>query len=593
MTVTQLIVVFFIIQVIHGLGTWKLYQKAGHHSWEAFVPVYNAVVLMKIISRPWWWVIILFIPIVNQIMFPAVWVETARSFGKNSNTDTFLAIITLGFYNYYLNYIADVKYIENRDLKPKNAFADFISAALFAIVAATIVHTYMFQPFVIPSSSLEKSLLVGDFLIVSKLHYGPRNPTTTVAMPFMHDTIPVIKSKSYVFSDKYEERNTSWKNKLQLPQFRFPGFEHIERNDIVVFGQPADTLKNMNDFNPDRNYYKPIDKKTNLVKRCVGIPGDSLEVIDGYVYINGKKNELPDRAELQHYYKVKLKSPLTESFVRRYNIEVIRDRQTGALNPMRLYQIKDSIWKNVRGAKEAIQKYSSVTETKTAKSDKIELAGYVGLSKKDMATLSLEKVKNGYVLNLTAGNAQAISKLSNVISVEKYSANERNPRVFPHNSNYSWNYDNFGPVYIPKAGDKINLTIENIPIYKRLISEYEGHLVVTRGNQIFIDDVPTTSYTVKENYYWMMGDNRNNSIDARGWGFVPFDHVIGKPVFIWMSIDGINSGLKNWSIRWDRVFTTVSGSGERQSYFIPFLVVMIGFSIFNRWRKKKKEKNAV
>jgi len=267
MTITQLLIVLLVIQIIHGLGTWKLYIKAGRKAWEAFVPVYNAVILMKIINRPWWWTILLFLPIVNLIMLPAVWVETARSFGKNSIIDTWISILTLGFYSYYLSYIADVDYIKDRSLEPKTGLGDWLSSILFAIVAATIVHTYFFQPFVIPSSSLEKSLLVGDFLIVSKLHYGARIPMTTIAAPMVHDTIPKLNVKSYLFSDDFTKRKTSWKNMFQLPYMRFPGFERIDRNEIVVFNQPADTLLDMNNFQPDRNYYKPIDKKTNLVKR--------------------------------------------------------------------------------------------------------------------------------------------------------------------------------------------------------------------------------------------------------------------------------------------------------------------------------------
>ncbi len=166
-----------------------------------------------------------------------------------------------------LNILKTEVYILNRPA------GDWISSILFAIVAATIVHTYFIQPFTIPSSSLEKSLLVGDFLFVSKFHYGARVPMTTVAAPMVHDTIPVLNKKSYLFDD--HKGSSSWKNKLQLPYLRIPGFEKIERNDIVVFNQPADTLLDMNDFHPDRNYYKPIDKKTNLVKRCVGIAGDS------------------------------------------------------------------------------------------------------------------------------------------------------------------------------------------------------------------------------------------------------------------------------------------------------------------------------
>src|SRR5690606_38351173 len=164
MTLIQWLIFILIIQVIHGLGTWKLYQKAGRQAWEAFVPVVNGVILMKIINSPWLWVILLFMRIVNLIMFIVIWVETSRSFGKNTYIDTFLAVVTLGFYNYYLNYFANVEHVRNRDLHRKSSSGEWTSSILFAVVAATIVHTYIIQPFTIPSSSLEKSLLVGDFL---------------------------------------------------------------------------------------------------------------------------------------------------------------------------------------------------------------------------------------------------------------------------------------------------------------------------------------------------------------------------------------------------------------------------------------------
>ena len=198
MTWTQWFIFILIIQIIHGLATWKLYIKAGKKAWEAFVPIYNAVVLMKIITRPWWWIILMFLPIVNLIMIPAVWVETARAYGKDSKVDALLCIVTLGFYLFYLNYVADVNYIENRELKPKTSSGEWIASILFAVVAATIVHTYFFQPFVIPSSSLEKSLLVGDFLIVSKLHYGLRTPSTVAMIPLLHNRIPYLNKESYL-----------------------------------------------------------------------------------------------------------------------------------------------------------------------------------------------------------------------------------------------------------------------------------------------------------------------------------------------------------------------------------------------------------
>ena len=191
-----------------------------------------------------------------------------------------------------MNYVENVKYLENRDLHPKSSSGDWVSSILFAIVAATIVHTYFIQPYVIPTSSLEKTLLVGDFLFVSKMHYGARTPMTTVATPMVHDTIPIIKKKSYL-------------SRPQFPYFRLPGFENVEHNDIVVFNWPVDTMLDMR--HTDKYYYKPIDKKTNYVKRCVGIAGDSLEVRNGYVYINGKQNRLPDRSRLQFSYEVILK----------------------------------------------------------------------------------------------------------------------------------------------------------------------------------------------------------------------------------------------------------------------------------------------
>ncbi len=531
MTLTQWLVFLLIIQIIHGLGTWKLYIKAGRQAWEAFVPVYNAVVLMKIINRPWWWVILLFLPVVNVIMLIVIWVETARSFGKNQPLDTFLAIVTLGFYSYYLNYVADVEHVKDRSLQPKSSSGEWASSILFAIVAATVVHTYFMQPFTIPSSSLEKSLLVGDFLFVSKFHYGARVPMTTVALPMVHDTIPILKKKSYLFDDHYEKRKTSWINKLQLPYLRLPGFENIKRNEIVVFNQPADTLLDMNDFHPDRNYYKPIDKKTNLVKRCVGLPGDSLEVRNGYVYINGKKNELPDRAKLQFSYFVK---PKTHQF----NPNTLAAR----------YDITD-------GAYPVDRQHSSYY--------------------------------------FPAISDEALSKFKNhpnvgPITPNKKKKGERDSFIFPHDPRYNWNVDFFGPLYIPKKGATIALNLEVLPLYKRVISEYEGNDLKVKGNQIVINGEVANSYTFKQDYYWMMGDNRHNSIDARAWGVVPYNHVVGKPVFIWMSWNTHGKGLNK--IRWNRMFTTVHSSGKATSYFIPFLVVLGGLIGFNKWRKHKKDK---
>jgi signal peptidase I len=268
MTVFQWFIFFLVIQVIHFLATWKLYQKAGRKSWEAAIPVYNAIILMKIINRPTWWTILLFVPVVNLIMIPVVWVETIRSFGKNSTLDTVLVLVTLGFYIFFINYTQDVTYITNRSLQSTTQVGDTVSSLLFAIVVATLVHTYVMQPFTIPTSSLEKSLLVGDFLFVSKFHYGARTPMTPVAAPMVHDTLPLLNTKSY----------SKWP---QLPYFRFPALQSIERNDIVVFNWPVDTVYKFFDRS-GRKADKPIDKKSNYVKRCVGVPGDNFSIKDGF-----------------------------------------------------------------------------------------------------------------------------------------------------------------------------------------------------------------------------------------------------------------------------------------------------------------------
>ena len=257
---------------------------------------------MQIINRPKWWVVLLFIPVINLIMFPVIWVETARSFGKNTTLDTILSIATFGLYTYYLNYALEVTYIEDRSLTPKTEVGEWVSSILFAIVAATLVHTYVMQPYTIPTSSLEKSLLVGDFLFVSKFHYGAKAPMSVISAPMVHDTLPFVKTKSYVYNDDPAQEKTSFLNKFQLPYFRLPGFQKIKRNDIVVFNWPADTVRQF--FRHDRKYAKPIDKKSNYVKRCVAIAGDTLEIRDGYIYINGKHSEMPERAKPQFYYTV-------------------------------------------------------------------------------------------------------------------------------------------------------------------------------------------------------------------------------------------------------------------------------------------------
>lgn len=522
MTFTQWFLFFLAVQVIHFLGTWKLYVKAGRKAWEAAVPVYNAIVLMQIINRPKWWVVLLFIPIVNLIMFPVVWVETLRSFGKNSTIDTILGVVTLGFYVYYVNYFENVSYIQNRSIKPKTEAGETVSSILFAVVVATIIHTFFIQPFTIPTSSLEKTLLVGDFLFVSKVNYGARVPQTAITFPMVHDTIPVAKVKSY---SKFP----------QIPEMRFPGFEKPEHNDIMVFNWPVDTIPYFR-YQGTERFDKPLDKKSNYVKRTVGLPGDNLEIKDGVVYINNKVLDLGDRAKIQYSYDITTNgTPLDVNFL-------VKD-----LNATDgIYQIAPNTYK---------------------------------------------------IIALTADAAERLKQVSSIIDIKRNIDTQPEPHsfrkdlmaIFPHNK--PWNRDNLGPIHIPAKGEVVQINLETLPLYKGIITDYEHNKLEVKGETILINNQPATTYTIQQDYYYMMGDNRHNSEDSRYWGFVPADHIVGKPVFIWMSMDpNVPLGKLFDKIRWERLFTTVHGTGKPHSFFIYFVVLLAGWGIYSFVKKRKAKK---
>ena len=544
MTFTDWILIFLVIQLIHFLGTWKLYQKAGYKAWEAAVPVYNAYILTKIINRHWGWVILLLIPVINVIMLPIFWVETLRSFGKNSTVDTILGVGTLGFYIYYVNYTQDVQHIKDRSLQPKTALGEWVSSILFAIVAATIVHTYVMQPYNIPTSSLEKTLLVGDFLFVSKFHYGARTPMTAVSFPMVHDTIPATKLKSYL-------------PKIQLPYFRLPGFQDIKRSDIVVFNWPVDTVNAFQQYGDGKYYYKPIDKKSNYVKRCVGIPGDSLEIRDGKIFVNNEPLKLPQKAKPQYSY-------------------VVTTNGKG-LNLKTLYKSLD------------------VTDPVYGQGNE---GNYVsgGVYAKQNERNGVTSPANRFVLSaLTEKSAKRLKKLSYVTSVERIIAPKdyTESEIFPYIGGNMANKDQLGPFYIPEEGKTVAITPQSLPFYKRIIEVYEGaemniaNKISVSGNQVLLNGSPLTQYTFKQNYYWLMGDNRHNSEDSRYWGYVPENHVVGKPVFLFMSLDKNAQGIGN-KIRWERLMSTVGGDGKLKSYKYLVFALILGYLVFNFFQSKKK-----
>ena len=567
MTIFQWVLLFLAVQLIHFGGTWRLYQKAGKKTWEALVPIYNAVILMDIIRRPRWWVILLFIPIINLMLFPVIWVETLRSFGKNSAIDTALGLLSFGLYTYRINYDKNATYINDRSLVPRTWFGEWINALLFAVIAATLVHNYFIQPYIIPTGSLEKTLLIGDFLFVSKFHYGARSPMTAVAFPMVHDTLPLVRSRSYL-------------NYPQLPYFRLPGFQNIERNEIVVFSWPADTVRRF--FVKEKGVRKPIDKKSNYVKRCVGLPGDTLSVVDGFVHINGQQSILPERAKTQYTFSAynakgvssrKLLNDGIKDFDRKYRIENITQEAYNAILPYIHGRLTNDLDNFI------VQTPSMGLPPK--------LIGQLRLRVKEI----LEAKKE---LTLTINEAKTLEQRGLFDSLIRKINRSKTPNTtfFPNSLPYGWNEDNFGPLTIPKKGSTVALNEYNLPLYKKIIREYEGNRLEKDETTIYINGKATKEYTFQQDYYWMMGDNRHRSEDSRFWGFVPENHVVGKPILIWFSIEGINDGIRNWKIRWDRIMTTVKGEGKPISFFPYFVAVVVLWQIVGFIRKRKKSTTA-
>jgi len=561
MSLNEWLLLFLSSNLIIFGGSYKLFNLAGVESWKALIPFYNIIKHLDIINRPRWWIILVFIPVINLLMIPVIWVEYIKTFNHNSKLDRILVIVTLGFYIYYINYVSNKKkYISQISF---SNFERSFGSIIYAIVIATIVHNYIIQPFVIPTGSLEKTLRVGDFLLVSKFHYGARIPSTVVSFPMVHDTIPIIKSRSYL-------------KKPQLPYLRIPGFQEIKNNDIVVFNWPADTVRRF--FVKEKGVIKPTDKKSNYVKRAIGIPGDSLEIRDGIVYLNGKENNLPDRAKPLFTYIVKSNEGVSSSKL--INLEV-----DGFIRKFIIKNLSTDIYSE-------ISKYI-LNISNNGENEYLIYTTDNGIPIKLVRKLSLdirEIIDKEKELSLTHIDAIKIKNSNQFDTIYRAieETNTSNSIFFPNNKRFSWNNDHFGPLYIPKAGDKIDLNIKTLPLYKKIITDYEFNDLKVVDEDILINGIKENEYVFKQDYYWMMGDNRYNSEDSRVWGFVPFDHVLGRPVFIWMSIEGLFNGIENWNFRWDRVFTTIGFDGEPRSYlphFIGFIIAWQAFFFIKRRRK--------
>lgn len=562
MTSFEWIAVLTAFHLVYGLLFMLFFKKEGITPYKAFIPFYNSVLMLRVLERPWWWVVLFILPIINLVMFPVLWIDLLYAYKKPKRTEHLWVILTLGLYLFKLGLDTSAKREADR-LKPeKTKTGEWVSSIVFAVVAATIVHTYFIQPYAIPTPSLERTLRVGDFLLVSKFHYGARIPTTAIAAPMMHDTVPILKVKSYL-------------KKPQLPYMRLPGFASVEKNDLVVFNWPADTVRQF--FVKEAGVIKPIDKKSNYVKRCVGTPGDTLEIIDGFVYINGELLELDHRARPMYNHKVYAASGVSSrllsqadasDFVRIFTATALSQEQYNALIPflMGVNQRED----------QTIELYTD--------------AEGIPISVLQEERIALKEVlKSEQLVNLPLDKVEWLQSQERIDSVVMDVSPKGTPgyAIFPNHPNYSWNEDNFGPIYLPQSGAIVSLNEETLPLYKRIIEVYEKHDLKVENNRIYIDGTAADSYQFEKNYYWMMGDNRDHSEDSRSWGYVPEDHILGKPVFLWMSWDNFNKGITKMRPRWDRFFTTVQGPGEPQSHLNLFLIGLAGYFGYRFWRKRK------
>ena len=400
---------------------------------------------------------------------------------------------------------------------------DWIDDILFALVAVYFINLFIFQNYQIPSSSLEKSLLVGDYLFVSKVSYGPRVPNTPLSFPLVQNTLPIFNCKSYLDWP-------SWDYK------RVAGLGQIQRNDIVVFNFPAgDTVATLQQ-NPDyytlvqmygreavrmnkqsfgEIIYRPVDKRENYVKRCVGLPGDSLSIRNNQVYINGKAAQNPKNMQLNYF--VETETPLTETMFRNWGVS--RDDYMPYGQPC------------------------TVTDPETL--------SFLGFQPNANGAYNLV-----YRFPMTEAMVAQVKKLPSVKKVIVEPEIIGGTMYYPVDYDNGWTRDNYGPIWIPKRGATIELTPENLALYRRCIKNYEHNELEEKDGVVYINGEKATTYTFQYDYYWMMGDNRHNSADSRSWGFVPEDHIVGKPIMIWLSLDKDRS-LFDGGIRWNRLFRWV------------------------------------
>jgi len=494
--------VFF---VLPSIGSYLLFKKAGQPGWKALIPIYDTFVMLQISKRPLYWFFLQFFPVIGWFITLSILIEFIKTFGKFKFYQHALTVFSAGLYFLYVGLSPKTKYVGPEGVKKykKSAVREWVDAGVFAIVAATLIRTFVFEAYTIPTGSMEKTLLINDFLFVSKFSYGPRIPNTPLSIPFVHNTLPVTNTNSYV----------EW---IRIPYTRWFA-SPVKRSDVVVFNFPAgDTVINRPEYQSLRPYYdvirevgrgnvdsgrmvvlgdsdqypiviRPVDKEENYIKRCVAIAGDTLQIKNQVLYINGKAQVFPPESETTYTVDTK-GQPLDES--------VMKDEYDLDIN-----------------------------------SDDIRPTG----------------IPNQYVMLLTWRAHEKM--LSNGLAKSIVPEIDSDRNVYPYVDSYTWSRDNYGPLWIPAKGATLTLTPENYPLYERSIRVYEHNKFEIKDGKFYLNDQPVTQYTFKMNYYWMMGDNRHGSQDSRYWGFVPEDHVVGEAWLIWMSW--------NKGVRWGRLFQKI------------------------------------
>lgn len=491
-------IVFIIATIGWHVGMYGMFRKAGMEGWKALVPFYNTWCMIEKMELPKMWFFLQFIPIAGQFITIWITIKFVEYFGRFSFLHHAATVLVPFIYFPYLGFSKQERYAGKKvvDNYKKSATREWIDAAAFAVVAASIIRTFVFEAYTIPTQSMEKTLLVNDFLFVSKFSYGPRLPNTPLAFPFVHHTLPVTGSQSY--SEAIHIPYTRW---LRSP---------VRRDDVVVFNFPVnDTLINNDSYGSQTTYYqavrqmgrekvwanfgeqiitRPVDKRENFIKRCVAIGGDSLQVVNGKVLVNGKPQPL--FPQMQRFYKLQ--------------------------TPPNTYV--------------DVEKFE-------------EMGIKLRVEQNDL----VQAEPNLYLVNITNEEFGKLKLPPGFILTDYI---QEQDQMFPYyDTAKHWSADNFGPIWVPKKGATIQLTPDNVARYQRCIEVYENNKLESNNGQYLLNGKAADSYTFQMDYFWMMGDNRHNSLDSRYWGYVPEDHVVGKASLIWFSWQN--------GPRWNRFFKSI------------------------------------